>query len=130
MKLKLFAITIALIAAISAFKASALSPLPDTNNVWTVVGSSSTNSLADIDRAGNLRVAGRISATAMQTATIGNVTIQTNASVGGTLTLAGTVTVFTAAATVNTNATLPLQGIPVRVNGTNYVIKLYPIVGP
>lgn len=127
MKLKLFAIPVALAAAIAAFNAPALSPLPDTNNVWTVVGSNPTNSLADIDRAGNLRVAGRVSASAD---TSGNMTIQTNASVGGTLTLAGTVTVFTAAATVNTNATLPLQGIPVRVNGTNYVIKLYPIVGP
>lgn len=41
-----------------------------------------------------------------------------------------TVTVWTAAAAANTNAAVPLQGIPVRVNGTNYVLKLYPLTGP
>lgn len=138
--------TLGLIAAITVglvMTVSALSPLSPSNNLWNLVGPQSTNNLVDVDRSGNMRVQGTMYSSATQivtaatsAATVGALTVQTNATVGGTLgvtgiaTFAATQTVFSAAAVANTNAAVPLQGISVRVNGTNYVIKLYPVTGP
>lgn len=76
----------------------------------------------------NLTVSGRITA-----ATINALTVSTNASVGGTLgvtgiaTFAATQTVWSAAAAESTNTVLTSNpALQVRVNGTNYLIKLFP----
>ena len=124
-----------------------------TNDAFNVPNFKATSNVFAVSKAGNARVggtltvdgattfsgnivtsgsqtnAGNVTVNGSQTVT-NSLTVGSTASVGGILTLGGTTTVFTAAATVNTNAAVPLQGIAVRVNGTNYVIKLYPITGP
>lgn len=150
MKSKILAFLASAALAVTQFDSAALSPLVDTNNVWTLTDHTGTNSLLDVSRAGDLRSQGSVTASSasLPSITAGKLTIQTNLIVGTTANIAGAATfsntvsiagiptfaatqlVFSAAAVANTNATLPLQGIAVRVNGTNYVLKLYPITGP
>lgn len=112
-----------------------------TNQVWSAPDITGTNYVAEITANGNLKVSGLITSVATQftptaaSATIGSLTVQTNATVTGTATVGaasttGTVTavkfVSTAAlGTAATNAT-PTGSITIMVNGTNYLIKLFP----
>lgn len=157
---KHFGITLAvMLVAMTALlgvvpNASALSRISSTNVAWVVTDMKGTNVLMDVDKQGNVRVAGSstVGSAASASAVYGKGTILTNLAVGGSLSVSNSITVATnltvgASAsignglTVNTNLsakTLTITGaagaatqtvitatMPITVNGTNYHLKLY-----
>lgn len=71
------------------------------NTVWNVTDASGTNDLVQIDASGNVRAQGSIEAHS------------------------ATGLVFGASAVTSLPTNAPAIGLRVRVNGTNYIIRLY-----
>ena len=101
-----------LTAFLIAISASAFGITQSTNTVWNVADAN--GDLVQVDKFGNLKIAGTLSATS----TASFVTTSTT-----NLTVVGTNVVFNRVATIApTNSNL--AGLPVRVNGTNYWLIL------
>ena len=94
-----------------------------TNTIWNLTDSTGTNDLVQVDKFGNLKADGSVTV-------VGSVTA---ASFAGAVSSAqSSVTVSGATGIVSTAAALVAPtndisaGFRIRVNGTNYVIALYP----
>lgn len=134
-KFVLFGLVAALAASVYALDDIAL---PSDGSFYD--GNIETQAFENITASGNIVATGSITANGGLTgthtnyncaeATIGEATIQTNATVGGTLGVTGVATftakpVFSAAAAVAPTNDAS-AGWTITVNGTNYVVALYP----